>query len=93
VGAFTDSAGDTTAHPQDGNAFAILAGLATASQASSALAYIDKAMSTPDGDTITDSSAWDRDVWGYDGTARIEPFIGYFDVLARFAVGGSPRST
>jgi hypothetical protein len=87
AGAFTDSAGDTAVHPQDGNVFAILAGLASPSQASSALAYIDKTMSTPDGDTITDSSAWDRDVWGYDGTDRIEPFIGYYDVLARFAVG------
>jgi Bacterial alpha-L-rhamnosidase 6 hairpin glycosidase domain/Bacterial alpha-L-rhamnosidase C-terminal domain len=85
--AFTDSAGDTSVHPQDGNVFAILAGLATASQAQSALAYIDTTMSTPDGDTITDSSAWDRPVWGYDGTSRIEPFIGYFDVLARFSVG------
>ena len=33
AGAFTDSAGDTTVHPQDGNVFAILAGLATAPQA------------------------------------------------------------
>ena len=87
VGAFTDSAANTTVHPQDGNVFAILAGLASPSQATSALAYIDKAMSTPDGDTITDSTAWDRDVWGYDGEARIEPFIGYYDVLARFATG------
>jgi alpha-L-rhamnosidase-like protein len=87
AGAFTDSAADTTVHPQDGNVFAILAGLATAPQAAAALAYIDKTMSRPQGDTITDSSAWDRDVWGYGGTERIEPFIGYFDVLARFATG------
>ena len=87
AGAFTDTAGDTTVHPQDGNVFAILAGLATPQQASSALAYIDSTMSRPQGDTITDSSAWDSTAWGFGGTERIEPFIGYFDVLARFAEG------
>jgi hypothetical protein len=87
AGAFTDSAGDRTAHPQDANVFAILAGAATPAQASSALAYIDKTMWRPQGNTLTDSNAWDRDVWGYDGTERIGPFIGYFELLARFAVG------
>ena len=87
AGAFTDTPGDPMVHPQDGNVFAILAGLATAQQASSALAHIDATMSRSQGDTITDSSAWDNDVWGFGGTERIYPFISYFDVLARFAVG------
>ncbi len=87
AGAFADSAGDTTTHPQDANVFAILAGAASPAQASSALAYIDTRMSRPQGNTMTDSTAWDRDVWGYDGIERIEPFIGYFELLARFAVG------
>src|SRR5262245_31937 len=44
AGAFRDTTGDTDVHALDGNAFAILAGLATPSQAESALAYVDRTM-------------------------------------------------
>jgi hypothetical protein len=87
VGAFTDSAGNTTVHPQDGNVFAILAGLATAPQARAALAYVDRTMSRPEGDTIADTDVWNNDGWGYDASERIYPFISYFDVLARYSAG------
>ena len=72
----------------------MLAGLASPAQAQSALGYIDRVMSAPDGDTITDSNVWDRDGWGDDGEDRVEPFIGYYEVLARFATARTnPRST
>ena len=84
VGAYVDSPTGTPVHPQDGNVFAILAGLSSPQQATSALAYLSKQDTRPWGNTIADNNTWDDPVWGSDAEDRVYPFIGYFEVLARF---------
>src|SRR5262249_22271824 len=86
-GAFTDTPGDTTIHPLDGNVFAVLAGAGTSQQQQSALAYIARTMATKYGDAITDSDSLEADTWGIYGTAAIYPFIGYYELLADYAAG------
>jgi len=85
-GAYIDTPSGPVVHPQDGNVFAILAGLASAQQTTSALDYLSSANSRPWGNTMVDSnSAWGQDPdWGTDPMDRAYPFIGYFEVLARF---------
>ena len=87
AGAYQDTTTSDDVHPEDGNSFAVLAGLATPPQARSALAYLSKNESRPWGNTITDSDDWDRPGWGSDGTERVYPFISYYEVLARYAAG------
>jgi Bacterial alpha-L-rhamnosidase 6 hairpin glycosidase domain/Bacterial alpha-L-rhamnosidase C-terminal domain len=87
AGAFQDTASSRALHPEDGNAFAVLAGLATPAQARSALAYLSANESRPWGNTISDSSLWDRPGWGDGATERVYPFISYYEVLARYAAG------
>jgi hypothetical protein len=84
AGAFKDTSVDAATHPQDGNAFAILAGLATGAQARSALAYLTERNARPDGNTFVDSDRWNRAEWGHDATERIYPFISFYETLARF---------
>ncbi len=87
AGAFKDSPSGPVVHPQDGNAFAILAGLATPAQAVSALAYLDKTTHQAWGDSIADNDTWATPAWGMSPSQRVYPFISYFDVLARFQTG------
>ena len=87
AGAFQDTTVDPSTHPEDGNAFAILAGLASPSQARSALAYLTEHDAGPRGNTFVDSSTWDHRSWGFDANERIYPFITYDEVLARFQSG------
>jgi hypothetical protein len=87
AGAFRDTTIDSAAHPQDGNAFAILSGLATPDQAKSALAYLWSHNARSYGNTITDSASWDDHAWGYQSSERVYPFMSYYEVLARFAGG------
>jgi Bacterial alpha-L-rhamnosidase C-terminal domain len=87
VGAFQDTTEDDAVHPQDGNAFAILAGLASPEQARSALEYLDRTTAGSNGNAIADTDGWRGPNWGADDNERIYPFIGYFDVLARYAAG------
>jgi hypothetical protein len=87
AGAFSDTPERRDVHPQDGNSFAILAGIATPAQARSALAYLSRWNRRSYGNTITDSTAWDRPLWGTEGKDRVYPFISYFEVLARYAAG------
>jgi hypothetical protein len=85
AGAFEDSPGGRGVHAQDGNAFAILAGLASPAEATAALAYLDRATRLPWGNALADA-----DVWGGGVAApsqSVYPFISYFDVAARFAAG------
>jgi Bacterial alpha-L-rhamnosidase 6 hairpin glycosidase domain/Bacterial alpha-L-rhamnosidase C-terminal domain len=84
VGAFKDSPTGPVVHPQDGNVFAILAGLATPAQAISALAYLDKTTHQPWGNSIADNDTWATPAWGTSPSQRVYPYISYFDVLARF---------
>ncbi len=87
AGAYRDSPTGTLVHPQDGNAFAILAGLATPGQSRSALDYLSRATGTSYGNTIADNDAWNYPRWGGLAGKRVYPFVGYFEVLARYAAG------
>lgn len=84
VGAFQDSPTGPVVHPQDGNAFAVLAGLATPAQAASAFAYLDKTTQQLWGNAIADNDTWATPAWGTSPSQRVYPFISYFDVVARF---------
>jgi hypothetical protein len=87
AGAFADSPTGPIVHPQDGNAFAILAGLASPAQAASALAYLDRMTRLPWGNSVADDDAWGSAAWGADPSQRVFPFVTYFDLLARFGAG------
>jgi hypothetical protein len=87
VGAFKDATTGPAIHPEDGNAFAILAGLATRAQALSALRYLSSKDQRPWGNTFVDSNLWDTPGWGDETGERVYPFMTYFEVLARFAAG------
>ncbi len=87
AGAFSDTTTAPAVHALDGNVFAILAGVATVPQQTSILAYIDHAMSRAQGDAVVDTPSWNNSNWHDDATQHIYPFIGYFDVLARYAAG------
>ncbi len=87
AGAFRDATAGPVVHPEDGNAFAILAGLATRRQGRSALDYLTYHDSQPYGATIADNESWDGYPWGFQAGQRVYPFISYFEVLARYAVG------
>jgi Bacterial alpha-L-rhamnosidase 6 hairpin glycosidase domain/Bacterial alpha-L-rhamnosidase C-terminal domain len=87
AGAFQDSTVGPVVHPEDGNAFAILAGLATLKQGRSALDYLSWHDSEPYGATIADNDTWDGYPWGDQASQRVYPFMSYFEVLARYADG------
>jgi hypothetical protein len=87
AGAFEDSPSGPPVHPQDGNALAILAGLASPAQAASAIGYLDRATSLPWGNAIADNDSWSTPDWVADPSQQVYPFVSYFDVAARFAAG------
>jgi hypothetical protein len=88
AGAYVDSPTGQVVHPEDGNVFAILAGLTTPAKAASALNYLSHVNSRPYGNTIADNNTWDDPtVWGSNAKDRVFPFIGYFELLARFQTG------
>lgn len=84
VGAFRDTTTGPVVHPQDGNVMAVLAGVGTTAQQRAALAYLGKADYRGYGNTIADDDVWDDPVWGYQAADRVYPFIGYFELVARF---------
>jgi hypothetical protein len=85
--AFTDTLTDRATHPEDGNAFAILAGIATPAQATAALSYLSAHNAYSYGNSIADVPTWDDPTWGYDANLRVYPFIGFYELLARFQTG------
>jgi hypothetical protein len=85
AGAFEDSASGPTVHAQDGNAFAILAGFASAAQAASAIARLDATTRQPWGNAVADADVWRGGITNPSQT--VYPFVSYFDVAARYAVG------
>jgi hypothetical protein len=87
VGAFRDAEGSSAAHPQDANAFAILAGAASGGEARSALAFLDRYNRRDYGNTMVESNAFDDPAWGTHGSERVYPFISFFEVLARYEAG------
>ncbi len=92
AGAFGDTLTDRTTHPQDGNAFAVLAGIGTEPQRADALDYLWRHDSRPYGNTIVDTDAWDNAAWGWQASERCYPFISYYEVVARFAAGDDLRA-
>jgi hypothetical protein len=87
AGAFQDSSSGPVVHPQDGNAFAILSGLATPAQAGSALAYLDRTTRLRWGNALADSNAWSSAPCNNLASQCVFPFISYFDLEARYAAG------
>jgi len=87
AGAFKDTTTGTVDHPQDGNVFAILAGLATKKQSLSALNELETKDKYAWGNSIDDNNTWDSPAWGSDAKERVYPFISYFELLARFGLG------
>jgi hypothetical protein len=85
--AFADTTLDRATHPQDGNAFAILAGIATPAEATGALAWLDAHDRRDYGNTIVDSDTWDGPAWGLGAADRVYPFMSYWELLARFQEG------
>jgi alpha-L-rhamnosidase-like protein len=88
VGAFKDTPDAPVVHPQDGNAFAVLSGVASSERGKQALDYLAHANSRSYGNTIADTNLWaDDKLWGSLATERVYPFMSYFEVLARFKTG------
>jgi Bacterial alpha-L-rhamnosidase C-terminal domain/Bacterial alpha-L-rhamnosidase 6 hairpin glycosidase domain len=87
AGAFKDTVGGPIVHPQDGNAFAVLAGIADHGEAVSALTYLSDHNRYPYGNSIADNDAWDGYPWGFQAKRRVYPFMSYFALLARFETG------
>ena len=87
VGAFRDTTDGDAVYPQDGNAFAVLSGVATREQSLSALDWITRVLWRPYGSTMVDSDRWDSQELGRQRSQRVYPFIAYFEVLARYSVG------
>jgi hypothetical protein len=63
---------------------AVLAGAGTPAQQRSALDYLGRADYRGYGNTIADDDVWDDPAWGAWASQRVYPFIGYFELLARF---------
>ena len=87
AGAFVDATSGPVVHPEDATAFAVLAGLATPSRGREALDYLSWHDSQPYGAAIADNDTWDGYPWGSGASQRVYPFMSYFEVLARYAVG------
>jgi len=87
AGAFHDTTLDAEIHPQDANAYAVLAGVATPQQARSALRYLAVHNTRLWGNTIVDHDGWDEPGWGTDASQRVYPFVSYAEVLARYRAG------
>lgn len=87
-GVYVDSDLDRDHVPQDANALAVLYGIASSDQARTILDYLQRTMWTPFGATNVDipygtNLYHDKRIW---------PFIGYFEVEARFASGDDARA-
>ncbi|KAI1129570.1 Six-hairpin glycosidase-like protein [Nemania abortiva] len=72
------------AHAQDGNSLAVLAGIANASTAASALAYLSAHTAQPYGNAFYDAAG---EALGAGFSARVYAFISYFEGAARFESG------
>ena len=87
AGAYEDTPGGPIVHPQDGNVFAVLAGLTTLARARTVLAYLAGHSWQPYGSTIADNDTWHGYPWGDKANLRVYPFIGYFELVARYQSG------
>jgi hypothetical protein len=82
--AYTDTTEDRVTHPQDGNAFMALE---CGPHAKEALDWLWRHDVRDYGNTIADSNVWDDPAWGHEASERVYPFIGYFELIARFEQG------
>jgi hypothetical protein len=92
VGAFSDTTADVSTHAEDGNAFAVLAGLADVGQTTQSLDYLWAALRQDYGNTIVDTQSWDGPDWGYQANLRVYPFMTSFEVDARFEASDDDRA-
>jgi len=81
VGAYKNSK-ESTSHPQDANAIAVLAGIAKGAKAKSVLDYLANNTALPYGNAFMDD---DSLVGG--GSKRVYAFMSTFDIRARFEIG------
>jgi hypothetical protein len=82
AGAYLDSAVGATRHGQDGNGYAVLAGVASPQQASSALDYLAGHTRTVYGNAFMDNNTLVPD-----GSQRVYAFTSYPEIQARFMTG------
>jgi hypothetical protein len=92
AGAYRDATVGLVVHPEDGNAFAVLAGLASVAQAHASLNYLNGHLWRPYGAAIADNDVWDGPPWGDYADQRAYPFIAYFEVVARYQLGFDPSA-
>jgi hypothetical protein len=84
AGAYLDSAVGAVRHGQDGNGYAILAGVAPADRATSALNYLSAATRTPYGNAFMDNTTLVPD-----GNQRVYAFTSFPEITARFMSGAA----
>jgi len=83
AGAYINSPQDaSTTFGQDGNSLAVLHGIAPASRATKALAYLDTFHRQPYGNVF-----FNNDVLGQNFSKRVYGFTSYFEISARFVAG------
>jgi Bacterial alpha-L-rhamnosidase C-terminal domain len=82
--AYLDSNVGPVSHPQDANAWAVVAGVASGARAQDALSYLSANTETPYGNAF-----WDNDSVVSDGTTRVYAFTSFPEIMARFQVGDS----
>jgi hypothetical protein len=83
VGAYFDSLNDSpTTHAQDGNALAVLTGVANSTRAISSQNYLDSKTKLSYGNAFADST-----FFASDAPERVYAFISSFDIRARFVSG------
>lgn len=84
VGAYLDSGTGPVRHAQDGNSIAVTAGVADATRAASALAYLAGATALPYGNAFMDNNT----LSGVgDAAHRVYAFTSYPELVARFRTG------
>jgi hypothetical protein len=84
AGAYLDSAVGAVRHGQDGNGYAVVAGVADPARATSALDYLDAHTRLPYGNSFMDNNTLVSD-----GSQRVYAFTSYPEITARFMSGAA----
>jgi hypothetical protein len=64
-----------------------VSGIATHDQAVSALTYLEQHDAYSYGNSIADVPTYDNAQWGFQSNLRVYPFMGYYELKARFRTG------